>query len=164
MDTPPESLDQSVLYMRIIFAGMPAMMVYNFGAAILRAVGDTRRPPVLLLIAGVVNVGLNLFFVCIFHMGVAGVALATVISQCISAALVVPLPGAQHRLPSFTSNSYISTGTSCWKSYGSGSRRDPGCGVFRFQRFDPVLHQYLRLYCGCRQYGGLQYRRVCLPP
>ena len=77
---------------------MPAMMVYNFGAAILRAVGDTRRPLFFLLIAGVVNVGLNLFFVCIFHMGVAGVALATVISQCISAALVVLLPGAQHRL------------------------------------------------------------------
>ncbi len=89
MGTPEDVLNQAVLYMRIIFAGMPAMMVYNFGAAILRAVGDTRRPLIFLLIAGIINVVLNLFFVIVFHMGVAGVALATVISQCISAALVV---------------------------------------------------------------------------
>lgn len=89
MGTPENVLDQAVLYMRIIFVGMPAMMVYNFGAAILRAVGDTRRPLVFLLIAGIVNVFLNLFFVIVFHMGVAGVALATIISQCISAVLVV---------------------------------------------------------------------------
>lgn len=89
MGTPDNVLDQAVLYMRIIFAGMPALMVYNFGAAILRAVGDTRRPLVFLLIAGVINVVLNLFFVIGFHMGVAGVAVATVISQCISAFLVV---------------------------------------------------------------------------
>lgn len=89
MGTPPEVLDQAVLYMRIVFAGMPAMMIYNFGAAILRAVGDTRRPLLFLFIAGLINVGLNLFFVIVFHMGVSGVALATVISQCISAALVL---------------------------------------------------------------------------
>lgn len=89
MGTPENVLDQAVLYMQIVFAGMPAMMIYNFGAAILRAVGDTQRPLIYLLIAGVVNVILNLFFVIAFHMGVAGVALATVISQCISAALVV---------------------------------------------------------------------------
>ena len=89
MGTPENVLDQAVLYMRIVFVGMPAMMIYNFGAAILRAVGDTRRPLIFLLIAGIVNVILNLFFVIVFHMGVAGVALATVISQCISAFLVV---------------------------------------------------------------------------
>ena len=89
MGTPDNVLDQAVLYMRIIFAGMPAMMIYNFGAAILRAVGDTRRPLLFLFMAGIINVGLNLFFVIVCHMGVAGVALATVLSQCISAALVV---------------------------------------------------------------------------
>ena len=88
MGTPDNVLDQAVLYMRIIFAGMPAMMIYNFGAAILRAVGDTRRPLVFLLIAGIINVLLNLLFVISFHMGVAGVALATVISQCVSAVWV----------------------------------------------------------------------------
>ena len=89
MGTPEKVLGQAVLYMRIVFAGMPAMMIYNFGAAILRAVGDTRRPLIFLFIAGVINVILNLFFVIVFHMGAAGVALATVISQCISAVLVV---------------------------------------------------------------------------
>lgn len=89
MGTPDNVLDQAVLYMQIVFVGMPAMMIYNFGAAILRALGDTRRPLIYLFIAGVVNVILNLFFVIGFQMGVAGVALATVISQCISAALVV---------------------------------------------------------------------------
>ena len=89
MGTPDDVLDQAVLYMRIIFAGMPAMMIYNFGAAILRAVGDTRRPLIFLLIAGLINVALNLFFVIVFSMGVAGVAIATVISQCVSAVLVI---------------------------------------------------------------------------
>ncbi len=89
METPADVIDHSVLYMRIIFAGMPASMLYNFGAAVLRAVGDTQRPLYFLLTAGVINVALNLFFVIVLHMGVAGVATATVISQCVSAALVI---------------------------------------------------------------------------
>ena len=89
MGTPDDVISHSVLYMRIYFAGMPFMMVYNFGSAVLRAVGDTRRPLYYLLAAGIVNVILNLIFVIVFHMGVAGVATATVISQAISAALVV---------------------------------------------------------------------------
>ena len=89
MDTPADVIDHSVLYMRIIFAGMPASMLYNFGSAILRAVGDTQRPLYFLLTAGIINVALNLFFVIVLHMGVAGVALATVLSQCVSAGLVI---------------------------------------------------------------------------
>ncbi|MBO5166434.1 MAG: MATE family efflux transporter [Lachnospiraceae bacterium] len=89
MGTPPEVLDQAVLYIRIYFAAMPAMMVYNFGSAILRAVGDTRRPLYFLSVAGVINVILNLIFVIGFSMDVAGVALATAISQVVSAILVV---------------------------------------------------------------------------
>ena len=89
MGTPEDVIEHSVLYMRIYFAGMPFMMVYNFGSAVLRAVGDTKRPLYYLLIAGVVNVVLNLIFVIVFSMGVAGVAAATVASQAISAALVV---------------------------------------------------------------------------
>lgn len=89
MGTPEDVIQHSVLYMRIYFAGMPFMMVYNFGSAVLRAVGDTKRPLYYLLIAGVVNVVLNLIFVIVFSMGVAGVAAATVASQAISAALVV---------------------------------------------------------------------------
>ncbi len=89
MGAPDKVLEQSVLYIRIYFAAMPAMMIYNFGSAILRAVGDTRRPLFYLTIAGIVNVVLNLIFVINFSMGVAGVALATSISQVISATLVV---------------------------------------------------------------------------
>lgn len=89
MGTPADVIDQSVLYIRIYFAGMPALLLYNFGAAILRAVGDTRRPLYFLFIAGVINVIFNLIFVICFHMGVAGVALATVISEIISAALIL---------------------------------------------------------------------------
>ncbi len=89
MGTPADVLDQAVLYMRIVFVGMPAMMVYDLGSGILRAVGDTRRPLLFLFCGGVINVFLNLFFVIVFHLGVAGVAIATVISQCISAALTL---------------------------------------------------------------------------
>ena len=89
MDTPEDVIDQSILYIRIYFCGMPASMAYNFGAAILRAVGDTKRPMYYLSIAGVINVGLNLIFVIVFHMGVAGVALATIASQTVSALLVL---------------------------------------------------------------------------
>lgn len=89
MGTPEDVIAHSVLYMRIYFAGMPFMMAYNFGAAVLRAVGDTKRPLYYLLAAGVVNVILNLVFVIIFEMGVAGVAVATVISQAISASLIL---------------------------------------------------------------------------
>lgn len=88
MGTPDDVINKSVIYMKIFFAGMPATMLYNFGSAILRAVGDTRRPLYFLTIAGVINVILNLFFVIAFNMDVAGVALATVISQVISAGLV----------------------------------------------------------------------------
>lgn len=89
MGTPEDVIGRSVIYMRIYFAGMPVIMAYNFGSAILRAVGDTRRPLYFLSLAGVVNVVLNLFFVIKLQMDVAGVALATVLSQCISAALVL---------------------------------------------------------------------------
>lgn len=89
MGTPEDVLPQSVLYMRLYFIGMPAFMAYNFGAAILRAIGDTKRPLYFLSAAGVVNVLFNLLFVVVFHMGVAGVAVATVISQVISSFLVL---------------------------------------------------------------------------
>lgn len=89
MATPEDVLDHATLYMTIYFCGMPATMLYNFGAAILRAIGDTRRPLYYLFTAGVVNIVLNLIFVILFQMGVAGVALATIISQTLSAILVI---------------------------------------------------------------------------
>lgn len=89
MGTPSDVIDQSTLYMRIYFLGMPFFMVYNYGAAILRAVGDTKRPLMFLIVAGVINAVLNMFLVIAFHLGVAGVAIATVISQMISCILVL---------------------------------------------------------------------------
>lgn len=89
MGTPDDVIDQATLYIRIYFIGMPALLLYNFGAAILRAIGDTKRPLYFLLIAGVVNVIFNLIFVILFGLGVAGVAIATVISQYLSAALIL---------------------------------------------------------------------------
>ena len=89
MGTPDDVLNQATLYMRIYFMGMPVIMLYNFGSAILRAIGDTRRPLYYLLLAGILNVILNLLFVIRFGMGVAGVALATVLSQVVSAGLIV---------------------------------------------------------------------------
>jgi putative MATE family efflux protein len=84
-----EILSLASVYLRIYFLGMPAVMVYNFGSAVLRAVGDTRRPLLFMILSGIVNVGLNLLFVIVFDMNVAGVAIATVISQTISALLVI---------------------------------------------------------------------------
>ena len=89
MHTPAEVLGLATLYLVIYFFGMTPMMIYNFGAAVLRASGDTRRPLFYLSVAGVINVILNLFFVIYLHLDVAGVAIATVISQCVSAALVL---------------------------------------------------------------------------
>lgn len=87
--SPAEVIGLATVYLRIYFCGMPANMLYNFGAAILRAQGDTRRPLYFLSIAGVTNVALNLLFVIVLEMSVAGVALATIISQYISALLVL---------------------------------------------------------------------------
>lgn len=89
MGTPDEALSQADLYIRIYFLGMPASMIYNFAAAILRAIGDTKRPFYILVISGIINVLLNLFFVICLHWDVAGVAVATAISQVVSAVMTL---------------------------------------------------------------------------
>ena len=91
IDTPEEVLDEAVLYLRIYFLGYPALVVYDFGSAILRSKGDSRRPFIALTLSGVVNVLLNLLFVIGCHMDVAGVALATDLSSVCAAAIVVVL-------------------------------------------------------------------------
>jgi len=89
MATPDDVIDQSTLYMRILFFGMPLNLILNFGAAILRAIGDTKRPLYYLTIAGVINLFLNIFLVTVFSLGVAGVAIATVISEGVSCVLIL---------------------------------------------------------------------------
>ena len=88
MKTPDEVIDMAALYLKIYFVGVPFFMLYNYGAAVLRAVGDTRRPLVFLVISGAVNAILNMVLVILFHLDVEGVAIATVISQMISCVLV----------------------------------------------------------------------------
>ena len=89
MSTPDAVMDGAVLYMQLYFAGVPALLVYNFGAGILRAFGDTKRPMYILMITGLLNVCLNVVFVVVFHWGVAGVAIATIVAQVVSAAAVL---------------------------------------------------------------------------
>lgn len=89
MDTPSNVIGQSTLYMKIYFLGMPFFMLYNYGAAILRAVGDTKRPLFFLLFAGMANVVLDLLLVIVIPLGVAGVAIGTVASQMVSSILVI---------------------------------------------------------------------------
>ena len=102
MGTPEEILPLSAVYLRIYFAGMPVMMLYNFSSAILRSVGDSKRPLYFLAMAGVINIGLNLFFVIVLKTSVAGVAIATVTSQLVSCFLtlraLVKAEGAPYRL------------------------------------------------------------------
>lgn len=89
MDTPDDVIDLAVLYLRIYFLGMPFFMIYNFGAAILRSMGDTKRPLYCLIIAGLINTALNLVLVIVFKMGVAGVAIGTVVSNMFCAGMIV---------------------------------------------------------------------------
>ena len=89
MSSPEDVIGKATLYLKIYFCGMPAVLLYNFGSSLLRAVGDTKRPMAILMCSGIVNVVLNLIFVIFFHMDVAGVALATIASQIISAICVI---------------------------------------------------------------------------
>lgn len=89
MGSPDDVIDHSTIYMQIYFVGMPFLMVYNFGSAVLRSVGDTKRPLIALSVSGVVNIILNIVFVAGFNLGVSGVAIATVCSEAISAFLVL---------------------------------------------------------------------------
>lgn len=89
MGTPEDVIDLAGIYLRIYFAGMPFIMLYNFGSAILRSVGDTKRPLICLFAAGIINVILNLFFVIVCKMSVSGVAIATVISNAVSSGMII---------------------------------------------------------------------------
>lgn len=89
ISTPPDIIDLATVYLRIYFLGMPFIMLYNFGSAILRSRGDTKRPFLCLLVSGIVNVFLNLFFVIVCHMSVEGVGIATVVANIISSGMLL---------------------------------------------------------------------------
>ena len=88
MGTPKDVLDLAVLYLRIYFLGMPFIMLYDFSSSILRSIGDSRRPLYALIAAGIINTGLNLILVIVFHLGVSGVAIATVVSNIVSSGIL----------------------------------------------------------------------------
>ena len=89
MNTPESVLPYAEEYLRIYFLGMPFVMIYNFGSSVLRSIGDTKRPLICLCVSGVLNALLNMFLVIVFHLDVAGVAIATVLSNGVSAMLVI---------------------------------------------------------------------------
>ena len=88
MGTPKDVIDLAVLYLRIYFLGMPFIMLYDFSSSILRSIGDSRRPLYALIAAGIINTGLNLILVIVFHLGVSGVAIATVVSNIVSSGIL----------------------------------------------------------------------------
>ena len=163
MGSPEDVIDLAELYIRIIFIGMPVQMLYNFCAAVLRAVGDTKRPLYFLTIAGVINAGLNLVFVIGFKMSVAGVALATIISQAVSAALVTrslmlmdgptqPAPRPPRHQAAHHAHDY--------PDRPSGGHSE--LHVLPLQRRHPVLGEQLRLYRHRGQRRGRERRQLRL--
>ena len=161
MQTPANVLDLATLYLRIYFLGMTATMVYNFGSALLRAEGDTQRPLYFLSLAGVVNIILNLFFVIVMKLDVAGVAIATVISQCISASLVVRCM-VKDLGPLHLDLRQLRLHKKTLDPAHRPPRRVPGNLVLPLQRGDPVLCQLLRGNHYGRQLRRRQHRAVCL--
>lgn len=89
MNTPSDVIDLATLYLKIYFLGMPFLMIYNFGSAVLRSIGDTKRPMLSLLVSGMINVCLNLVLVVGFHLDVAGVGIATVVADAVSAGIIL---------------------------------------------------------------------------
>ena len=172
LGTKPDLIDGAILYLRIYFLGMPAMAIYNFGNGVFSAVGDTRKPLVYLTIAGVLNVILDLFFVIVCKMSVAGAALATILTQYLSAFLILRCAGAHRGVLRPAAG-----------KAASGPRHDPqhpgagGAGRLPERHFCPGQpvhsgqHQHLRhsggqrqLRCRQRRPAGLRCDGRFLPP
>ena len=160
MDTPADVIDQSALYMRIYFMGMPFFMLYNYGAAILRAVGDTKRPLYFLIVSGVINAGLNMFLVIVFSLDVAGVAIATVVSQAIQSTVInfsnVLLQSSVNSFGSIAMAGYTAANNVLGFLYTSVNSVTQACmsftsqnyGVGKYKRMDKVLIDCLILSSG----------------
>ena len=148
MSCPEDVIGLSALYLKIYFIGMPMTMLYNFSSALLRAVGDTKRPLYCLAAAGIINVVLNLVFVIGFSMSVAGVALATIISQTVSALLVTGM--------------LVREKGALRLDLRRLAFRAAKHGVQPFQCGHPVFHQLLRLHGGGGQLCFLQSGGLCV--
>ena len=152
--TPESVMAEALLYIRIYFLSIPFMLIYNFGSATLRSFGDTRRPMYYLLASGIVNVILNLVLVISFRLGVSGVAIATVISNILSASLVIHC--LHHRRDEFQFRFHdqmdrSEKDTDHWNPSG-----DSGSDLFYFECVYPEWHQFLRGGCDCRFLSGIK--------
>lgn len=151
MDTPDDVIDLAVLYLRIYFLGMPFFMIYNFGASILRSMGDTKRPLYCLVAAGIINTVLNLLLVIVFKMSVAGVAIGTVVANMFSAGVIIYILRHEPRAiqtklqapPHQSSRITKSSSNRC-------PRRNTGDGVFDCQHFHTSSRQPIRFCSHCR--------------
>lgn len=157
IDTPQEVLDMAVLYLRVYFLGMPFFMIFNFGSAVLRSKGDTRRPLYILVVAGIVNTVLNLIFVLWCGMGVEGVAIATGIANALSAAMIVVLMQKERGTAqtSIEGNPHLWTGIE-ENIENRSSGRVAGNGVFGVERDSTVNNQHLWCRRGGRLVGGIE--------
>jgi len=157
--TPESVMGEALLYIRIYFSSLPFMTIYNFGSAILRSYGDSRRPMYYLLASGIVNVILNLFLVICFRLGVSGVAIATVISNVLSAFLVTR--HLQKRDDEFQfcfrkmhiNKKRTVEGSGNWDSGGN-----TGSYFLCLQCIYPKWNQFFRRGCNCRFFPGSEFR------
>ena len=115
MNTPDEVLPLAAVYLKIYFGGMPFFMLYNFGSAILRSIGDTKKPLYCLIVSGIINVGLNLLLVIVFRLGVVGVAVATVTANGVSAGMILFFLGRSKEAIRLDMRKFKSR--SLWKSW-----------------------------------------------
>ena len=152
MNTPDDVIELAATYLRIYFMGMPFVMLYNFGSAILRSVGDTSRPLYCLVISGIVNVLLNLFFVIVCDMSVAGVGVATVIADAISAGLVTHQKRGRVN-QSQSKKTFIQEKTSHYDFENRCSCRYSGYGFLNFKCIHSDSRKRLRFTGGCRLIG-----------
>ena len=153
MDTPADVIDQAALYMKIYFCSMPFFMLYNYGAAVLRAVGDTKRPLLFLIISGAINAVLNLFLVIAFSMGGGSHCYSDLSGDLRCAGIMVPVYYGQ-LLPAADFKAGNKRGVSAADLSGGGSGGDPErCHQF-LQCSAAVLGEFLRLHRHGRLYGG----------
>ena len=163
MQAPEEVLNLAAKYLQIYFGGITATMIYNFGSALLRAKGDTKRPLYILFAAGIINLLLNLLFVIAFRMDVAGVALATVISQCFAAVLITFIL-TQERDDFRLSVKELHIDRDIFiRILKIGLPAGFQGIMFSFSKRDyPVLNKHFRKYCHRRKFGRNKHRGLCV--
>lgn len=157
------ALDKATVYLTIYFLGMPIMMLYNFAASILRAVGDTFRPLIFLVIGGVANVILNIFFVLVVGWDVEGVAIATVVSQAVSATLCIVTIAREkgYCKLEFKYMRFLQTRT-CRYDKNRCSGRLARLRFFDFQRNNSIYHKHFRIGSNVGEYDNQPNGRLYL--